>query len=359
MKDYYQILDIPENATDEEVKDAYTSAINYYKSSAIKDESLTGERIEEIEEAYRILSNTESKNEYDKKRKGVVDPKIQLTAEKKREQIFLAREERLNNDYNELKEKIEVHKREKEGFENEKLQFADQNQRIRKSIKSIRISIIVISIIALGVTISTLIYSNSIIKSIYENQISELRNTVRTHESRIVLLEDSLNIEIKGRVLMIDSLEQILSQKSETINTVNNQLAKYKSAEAAQLEKQRRATAERNRNIRYLSNNTVIKNIQEVEFLNFTWLGMMPPNLESFSIRNKTNRIVSAVDFSYVVQDRNGNPINSGDLTIPVYDRKSLSIKPGTAKEVSAGYREIHKEKDQKIIITITNVRYE
>jgi hypothetical protein len=357
MKNYYQILDIPDNATDEEIKDAYTLAINYYKSSAIKNESLTGEKIEEIEEAYRILSNTESKNAYDIKRREVIDPEIQLTDKQKREQILLAREERLNNEYNELKEKIEAHKKEKDGFKNEKLQFADQNQRIRKNIKSIRISIIVISIIALGVTISTLIYSNSLFQTKFENQINDLTNTVQSQNQRIVLLNDSIkNVSVRNTDFT-KSLYSIQKRKSDSINLLSQQLSKYVNADLARQEKARQARVEANRNTKTLPNNVTVKNVSKVELYNFDWgnYGHDTYDIDGLTILNKTNRTVTQIEYSYIIYDSRGRQLNSGKGTIgPKYPFKP--IDPGMAKEVYFNNYDLHKRKTDKLVFTITNV---
>jgi|SRR3989344_3043123 len=60
-KDYYQILQIPRNATKEDVKKAYRSLAHKYHPDKGGDEA----RFKEINEAYQILSDERKRSQYD------------------------------------------------------------------------------------------------------------------------------------------------------------------------------------------------------------------------------------------------------------------------------------------------------
>ena len=63
-RDYYEVLGIARNATDEEIKRAFRKlAFKYHPDHNHEDEA--EERFKEINEAYEILSNPEKKAAYD------------------------------------------------------------------------------------------------------------------------------------------------------------------------------------------------------------------------------------------------------------------------------------------------------
>ncbi|MFX0031282.1 MAG: DnaJ C-terminal domain-containing protein [Promethearchaeota archaeon] len=70
-KDYYQILDLPKNATKEEIKRAFRKMARKYHPDVNPDEPKSGEKFKEINEAYSILSDDKKREMYDKF--GVVD----------------------------------------------------------------------------------------------------------------------------------------------------------------------------------------------------------------------------------------------------------------------------------------------
>ena len=67
-KDWYRILEIPDNANEQEIKAAYRKLVKkYHPDTHARDKNNT-EKFNDISEAYRILGNTEKRREYDKRR---------------------------------------------------------------------------------------------------------------------------------------------------------------------------------------------------------------------------------------------------------------------------------------------------
>ncbi|MFN3368506.1 MAG: DnaJ domain-containing protein, partial [Thermus sp.] len=64
MKDYYAILGVPRNATQEEIKRAYKRLARQYHPDVNKSPEAE-ERFKEINEAYAVLSDPEKRRIYD------------------------------------------------------------------------------------------------------------------------------------------------------------------------------------------------------------------------------------------------------------------------------------------------------
>lgn len=66
MKDYYEILGVPRNATQEEIKKAYRKLVRQYHPDLNKNDPEAEKKFKEINEAYEVLSDPEKRAKYDK-----------------------------------------------------------------------------------------------------------------------------------------------------------------------------------------------------------------------------------------------------------------------------------------------------
>lgn len=65
-KDYYQILGVPRNATDEQIKKAYRKlAMQYHPDRNLGKEKWANQKFKEINEAYGALGDPEKRKQYD------------------------------------------------------------------------------------------------------------------------------------------------------------------------------------------------------------------------------------------------------------------------------------------------------
>jgi curved DNA-binding protein len=65
-RDYYQILGVPRNAPDEEIKKAYRKlAMKYHPDKNPGNEKWANEKFKEINEAYGVLGDPEKRKQYD------------------------------------------------------------------------------------------------------------------------------------------------------------------------------------------------------------------------------------------------------------------------------------------------------
>lgn len=69
MKDYYQILEVPETATQDDIKKSYRKLAVQYHPDKNPDDKASEEKFKEINEAYDTLSDNAKKEKYDHTRK--------------------------------------------------------------------------------------------------------------------------------------------------------------------------------------------------------------------------------------------------------------------------------------------------
>lgn len=64
MKDYYKILNLSVNANNDEIKKAFRSLAKKYHPDRNKDDKEALRKFQEVNEAYEVLSNEESRKKY-------------------------------------------------------------------------------------------------------------------------------------------------------------------------------------------------------------------------------------------------------------------------------------------------------
>lgn len=65
FKDYYKVLGVARDATDEDIRKAFRKLARQYHPDVAKDKKLAEERFKEINEANEVLSNPETRRKYD------------------------------------------------------------------------------------------------------------------------------------------------------------------------------------------------------------------------------------------------------------------------------------------------------
>ena len=67
FKDYYKILSLETNrVSSEQIKNAYRTAAKKYHPDINAEDRLSEEKIKDVNEAYRVLSNPSTKRKYDR-----------------------------------------------------------------------------------------------------------------------------------------------------------------------------------------------------------------------------------------------------------------------------------------------------
>ena len=75
-KDYYEVLDVARNATDEEIKKAYRKLAMKYHPDRNQDNPSAEEKFKEVKEAYEMLSDPDKRAAYDQYGHAGVDPNM-------------------------------------------------------------------------------------------------------------------------------------------------------------------------------------------------------------------------------------------------------------------------------------------
>lgn len=73
-KDYYDVLGVSQNASQEEIKKAYRQKARKYHPDVNQDDENAGEKFKELSEAYTILSDPQKKDAYDRFGHDAFDP---------------------------------------------------------------------------------------------------------------------------------------------------------------------------------------------------------------------------------------------------------------------------------------------
>jgi curved DNA-binding protein CbpA len=76
MKSAYVTLGVPGNARTEDIQEAYQKALAYFSKEKLVEDPTLFARLDEVKDAYKVLSDPESRQAHDRKITGYVAPKV-------------------------------------------------------------------------------------------------------------------------------------------------------------------------------------------------------------------------------------------------------------------------------------------
>src|SRR6202171_4637365 len=65
FKDYYKVLNVPREASSEDIKKAFRKLARQYHPDVAKDKKGAEEKFKEINEAYEVLGDPQNRSKYD------------------------------------------------------------------------------------------------------------------------------------------------------------------------------------------------------------------------------------------------------------------------------------------------------
>lgn len=113
MKDYYKILNVSINATNDELKKAFRSLAKKYHPDRNPDDKDALRKFQEVNEAYEVLSKEDTRKKYDNERANFKDKRSKETEDKNNRN---SRSNSENKKYQDKGESIENLNRYFEGF---------------------------------------------------------------------------------------------------------------------------------------------------------------------------------------------------------------------------------------------------
>ncbi len=366
MKDYYLILGIEPNDTTEAVKKAYRLMSQKYHPDKNQGDKYFEERFKDINEAYNILSNIESRKTYDyqrltyyqKYKNGKADDQStdnKNNYNKTKEEDLRRREEKVKEKERELVDKESQMKNQFETFKRDR-----DNAKLKN--KSKTFILILALVIASLISLYSFMTADETMNNLYQDNIQNLMDELKYSNSKnedLLSIIDSQKILLNTLTSAAKNHDMIVENLHEKINSLNN----FKSITQPPAAKKEGAT---------VGEKVIIRNTSsvEVELLNLSWdnydLTGAQKVIEGISVFNKTEKTITSVKVSYEVKNSKGQAINSGEFVInpPSYHSGKKyfmdKIEPHKAKQFHINtFDSPTKRSTDILILTITKIEFE